>query len=162
MRIAYTFILSGLLAMAAFVLPAHIYAQDGPIFRTLQWQARVIVLTGAEEDPLLGEQIQIFKDNLADMQDRDITVIRFREDNLYPIEELSVSDYRGWYDMDAREQRYMEGRIQADNNAFAVVLIGKDGSFKNVWKDVSEAVPVSDIFAIIDAMPMREREAKEK
>ena len=42
---------------------------------------------------------------------------------------------------------------------FAVVLIGKDGGIKQVWRD---PVAPDDIFAVIDAMPMRQREAAGK
>ncbi|MGR3359827.1 MAG: DUF4174 domain-containing protein [Paracoccus sp. (in: a-proteobacteria)] len=41
-------------------------------------------------------------------------------------------------------------------SGFAVLLIGKDGGVKRIWH---EPVDPEDIFALIDAMPMRRREA---
>lgn len=41
-------------------------------------------------------------------------------------------------------------------NGFAVLLVGKDGGVKRIW---NQPVDPQDIFAVIDAMPMRQREA---
>ena len=43
-------------------------------------------------------------------------------------------------------------------SGFAVMLIGKDGGVKEIWH---EPVDPEEIFALIDAMPMRQREAAE-
>ena len=40
---------------------------------------------------------------------------------------------------------------------FAVVLVGKDGGVKKVWRD---PVDPKGIFTIIDAMPMRQQEMR--
>ena len=43
------------------------------------------------------------------------------------------------------------------SDQFAVILIGKDGGEKGRWR---EAVSPDEIFAMIDAMPMRQREMR--
>ncbi|MCU0355573.1 MAG: DUF4174 domain-containing protein [Cytophagales bacterium] len=45
--------------------------------------------------------------------------------------------------------------VRADE--FAVVLVGKDGGEKRRW---DKTVPPDEIFAVIDAMPMRQSERK--
>jgi hypothetical protein len=47
--------------------------------------------------------------------------------------------------------------IESDN--FAVILIGKDGTVK---LRKSEYVPLSEIFNLIDAMPMRQKEMQQR
>jgi hypothetical protein len=43
----------------------------------------------------------------------------------------------------------------ADTSGFIVLLIGKDGSVKH---RTNKLLPVDELFAIIDVMPMRKRE----
>jgi hypothetical protein len=45
-----------------------------------------------------------------------------------------------------------------EGNAFAVLLIGKDGGLKNRF---DAPVTVDEIFGLIDVMPMRMREMQE-
>jgi hypothetical protein len=46
-----------------------------------------------------------------------------------------------------------------DSGSFALRLIGKDGSVK---LSARKATPVSEIHALIDSMPMRQREMSQK
>ena len=46
-----------------------------------------------------------------------------------------------------------------DDRGFAVRLVGKDGTVKLAR---GEAVPMAEIYAVIDAMPMRRREMRER
>lgn len=133
-----------------------------PVFSTLQWNARALVLTGNADDPMVAQQMQIFRNNIEGLKKRDIAVIRFLYDNLDEIDELSDFDYRGWYDMDAAEQGFMEDQLGTDNNVFSVVLIGKDGELKQVWAPENHTVSIEWIFGLIDSMPMRKREMNEQ
>tara|TARA_B100000242_G_scaffold100778_1_gene69384 strand:+ start:6820 stop:7392 length:573 start_codon:yes stop_codon:yes gene_type:complete len=133
-----------------------------PIFRTLQWSQRALVITGEPDDPLVAQQLQILRDNIPGLADRKLAAIRFMREDLDEIDEISDYNYRGWYDMDANEQRFMEKQLGVDNNKFSVVLVGLDGELKQVWSPVDRAVPIKWIFDAIDAMPMREREENKK
>lgn len=128
------------------------------LFDSLQWRARALVLTGDRNDGLLNEQIALLRSNVDGLQDREIAVIRFEGDSIFELTDFSDYSYRGRYDMNAHLQRFYESEMQSDNNVFSVVLFGKDGGFKRVWKDREEAVPLAEIFSEIDAMPMRQRE----
>ena len=69
-----------------------------------------------------------------------------------------------------REVRFMDQPLQANarygleerfqpSSRFTVVLVGKDGTAKLREK---RAVSSDDLFALIDAMPMRQREMREQ
>ena len=128
-----------------------------PVFSTLQWKARALVLTGNTDDPMVAEQMRIFRENIEGLAERNIAVIRFRYDDLDEIDELSAFDYRGWYDMDAAEQGFMEDQLGTDNNKFSVALVGLDGELKQVWAPENHSVSIEWIYGLIDSMPMRER-----
>lgn len=132
-----------------------------PVFRTLQWRARALVLTGNPDNPMVTEQMNILRANIEGLKERDVAVIRFRYDDLDEIDELSDFDYRGWYDMDSAEQGFMEDQLGTDNNKFSVVLVGKDGELKQVWAPENHSVSIEWVFGLIDSMPMRSREMQE-
>ncbi|MDX1741506.1 MAG: DUF4174 domain-containing protein, partial [Rhodothermales bacterium] len=50
-------------------------------------------------------------------------------------------------------------RFHRAGRDFEVVLVGKDGTEKERWQ---EPVPMGRVFALIDAMPMRRREMRER
>lgn len=152
------FIFFVLLCLCLLTGNTHSVKANDIVFDSLQWKARVLVLTGQRNDALLVEQVDILKQNLQGLRERSIAVIRFDGDAIYEMEDLSSFDYRGRYNMRASLQGYYEDEMQSDNNEFSVVLFGKDGDFKKVWKDRKVSVPIEDVFSIIDAMPMRQRE----
>ena len=133
-----------------------------PIFSSLRWKNRAIVITGEPDDAQVAEQLQVFRENIAGLKERRLVMIRFLHEDLDEIDELSDYNYRGWYDMDANEQSFMERQLGTDNNKFSVVLVGLDGELKQVWMPEQSAVPINWIFSAVDAMPMRQREQKEK
>lgn len=158
---------------AVIMSGANAQEQGEPVFDSLVWKARALVITGDYSDPLAEEQIAILRTDVPALAERDIAVLRFARDRIIEMSDLSNFQYRGWDDMDAHQQRYIEEKIQSDNNIFSVVLVGKDGLVKKVWggplpenldgaaPEIAPpvtAVPLNEIFAIIDAMPMRERE----
>ena len=148
------------IALLVFVSGSSFAQNVGPVFKTLQWKARVIVLTGNHNDPLVNEQIALFKDNLEGIRERDIAVIRFEADTLDEMDEFSQFHYRGWYDMDASEQGFMEKQLDLDNNSFGLALVGKDGQLKKIWVEQENAVEPAEIFAVIDEMPMAQEDKK--
>ena len=152
---------AALVILAAFSFSNSVMAND-ILFDSLQWKARTLVLTGERDDPLVIGQVGELKANVEGLRDRSIAVIRFDGDNIFEMSYFSRFDYRGRYDMNANLQRYYESEMQSDNDEFSVVLFGKDGQFKQVWKEREEVVPLNEVFAVIDAMPMRQREMNKK
>jgi hypothetical protein len=61
-------------------------------------------------------------------------------------------------DPDGAAERELEV-LEREADAFGVELLGKDGGVRARWEDV---VGVGELWARIDAMPMRRRELKEQ
>jgi peroxiredoxin len=139
---------------------SYAHAQTASPFSSLQWTARILVVTGEHEDPLYTAQIQNLRDRLKEVQDRDIAVLHFNRDSIRPLSEFGDYGYAGWYRMNANQRRFVRDTIELteENTVFSVVLIGKDGEVKSVWQAAEDAVSADDIFTIIDSMPMRQRE----
>ena len=53
---------------------------------------------------------------------------------------------------------YLRERFSVKQGSFLVILIGKDGEEKMRWQKVN----LTGIFAVIDTMPMRQREMRER
>ncbi len=58
--------------------------------------------------------------------------------------------------VEAQSAARMIARLAPADTPFALLLIGKDGAIKQRWRS---AVPVREIFALIDGMPMRRGES---
>lgn len=158
----YLYILAAALCLL-LVLPIaglHAQAPADPVFRSLQWKHTILVLTGEPNDPLVDDQIAIFKDNAESIERYDIAMIRFMRDRLWEMREFNVVNYRGWFKMNAHQQRYVEQQLETDNNIFSVALVGKDGALIYVWKEIEEAVPMSEILYMIDNPPEKDDAAK--
>ena len=129
-------------ALTGFV--AHVaQARDADVFRTLpadradldalRWQARPVLLFAPDaDDPAYRAQMQALRAETAALRDRDIVVL---------------SDTRPGAKGALRE------RLGGDG--FRFVLLGKDGGVKLTSPS---PVGMSELFATIDAMPMRQTE----
>jgi hypothetical protein len=53
---------------------------------------------------------------------------------------------------------FLRERFSVQQGSFLVILIGKDGEEKIRWQKVN----LTEIFAVIDGMPMRQREMRER
>lgn len=139
-----------------FTMPAH--AVDA-IFDEEQWISRVLVITGSKGDPLYLDQYDMLEGARDGFEARDTVIVHYKDRLIKRIDTLSVLPFR--FDNILREtdeQRYMQERLRTDDDVFSVVLVGLDGTVKQVW-----TLPVSaqEIFDVIDAMPMRQREIRD-
>ena len=94
----------------------------------------VVVLSDSREDPLIAKQMQALDRMKPELTVRDIQVLQ-----------------------ESRFDGPLHKKLGVDKTGFAVVLVGKDGTIKQVWHD---PVDPRKIFTIIDAMPMRKEEMK--
>ncbi len=117
--------LSGL---AALPQAAHA-AGDG--LDGLRWKARpVVILSDRRGDPRIAEQKAALEAGAGGARSRAIAV-------------LSEDDGSG----------ALHRRLGI--KGFAVVLVGKDGGVKSIWR---QPVDAGRLFTVIDAMPMRREE----
>ena len=123
-------------------------AQDGQPLDDLRWKKRVIlVLADSIDDPLLIEQERRLQEAAPGLAERDVVLITATNDAVTV--DGSTSDI---FCADRLRQAYAGG-----TSGFQVVLIGKDGGVK---LRAAEPVPVGDFLALIDTMPMRQREMR--
>ena len=111
------------------------------------WKRRPLLLFAPmENDPRLVETLDLIEASRCDFIDRDMVL------------GVVVADGKSTLDgqvMDVNESKRLAKQYAVGADAFAVVLIGKDGGEK--WR--SNAVPdLQTIYDAIDGMPMRSSE----
>ena len=92
----------------------------------------VVVLSDSRDDPRVAKQIQALDGTRSELSNRNIQVLQ-----------------------EAGSDGPLRKKLGVEKKGFAVVLVGKDGTVKKVWRDPVEP---EKIFTIIDAMPMRQNE----
>lgn len=121
-----------LAAAAVVVTGASAHAAE---LDTLKGTARpVVVLSDSRDDPRVAKQISALDHTKPELDERNIKVLR-----------------------EAKPGSALRKSLGVAKRGFAVVLVGKDGGVKKVWRD---PVDPKDIFTVIDAMPMRQREMR--
>ncbi len=107
----------------------------------LRWKARIVLCKS--DAPLLNTFLAKTALEKEELDERDIVYFVIAEEQL-------VSNYKGTLSSSLREE--IQTRLKQESKA--VVLIGKDGDVKGKYPSLCWA----EIFAVIDAMPMRQQE----
>tara|TARA_B100001750_G_scaffold245408_1_gene264967 strand:+ start:288 stop:659 length:372 start_codon:yes stop_codon:yes gene_type:complete len=103
-----------------------------------RWEKRVILIHAPSEDSVdYRKQYSLLQGYGDALMQRDIAFVTFLGDRTSDVQEE-------W-----------ENAFHLNRRDYGVVLIGKDGTEKKRW---DHPVAAEDIFKIIDAMPMRQRE----
>jgi hypothetical protein len=115
-----------------------------------RWRHRLLLIfSPASQTPAfqeLGRELQQLREGVAD---RDLIVFSLLGDG---------PSRAGEAVLNRQEAETLRRQFRVKDDEFRVVLIGKDGMVK-----LSEpAVQLSDIFALIDSMPMRQQEMQER
>jgi len=111
-----------------------------------RWEARpLLVFAPDPADPRWEQQTGALDDTKAGLAERDMDDVRIAGDSGTANGDEMVAD-----DVAALRARY-----DVETDDFAVILVGKDGGEK---LRVTETIAIDEIFATIDAMPMRRRE----
>ena len=116
-----------------------------------RWTNRVLVVSAANEnDEDFKVQLQALQASTEEFIDRDLVLVTLLDDR---------GSTAG--DMELTDQETVETRaaLRIEPGSFALRLIGKDGSVK-LSRDTATAM--SDIYALIDTMPMRKRETRDR
>jgi len=108
------------------------------------WKNRVLIIFSYDAD-FVEEQKRLLNQDKSGIVNRDMILFGFSDDtppfSLDPSSELDK----------------LRKSLSIENNT--IVLLGKDGGIKAMWEIPVEA---KTIFDIIDVMPMRQREMKER
>jgi hypothetical protein len=116
-----------------------------------QWKNRLLILFAPSEDDRV---YQSFKEQLQkrtqEIRDRNLLIFHVFESGEGRLDDLSLNK---------EQARSLRKRFSIKMGQFKLILIGKDGEVKFQGELPAE---LSDIFSIIDAMPMRQREIRER
>ena len=117
-------------------------------FDEIRWNHRLLIISGPDED--VSRQVDACRAMRDGMLDRDLIVV-------------DVSHDPGALVVGGREDipdaPTFRARFDLPEEEFQVVLVGKDGGVKERRSDQFD---IEELFAIIDAMPMRMREMRER
>lgn len=105
----------------------------GQELKSVVWKNRVVILFGNPDDKIFGQQETMLKKAKLAITERDILV---------------------WHGTPK-----VKKQLNLDPNFKGLVLIGKDGGIKLSRPFI---VPIQELFALIDAMPMRRSEMRGK
>ena len=116
-----------------------------------RWQNRLLLLFAAGENtPEYAKISEEIEQHRHEMKDRDLVVIRLLESGSSRVNGRNLS---------GDETPRLRTRFEALPGRFKAVLIGKDGGVKLTRSD---ALRLQEVFDRIDAMPMRQREMRER
>lgn len=112
-----------------------------------RWDRRpLLVFAPTDGDPRLAETLSRIEATRCDFDSRDMVV------GLVVAEGSSSLD---GHSVDAAQSQRLRDQFAIDENAFTVLLIGKDGGEKRRVTDIPD---LEAIYTLIDGMPMRGRE----
>ena len=118
---------------------------------THQWKNRLIlILVNDATSPELQAQLIEFRTHSAGMKERKLVVYQIRPNQF----QRGLGNDNEWITSNKLYQKY-----KSDDSPFEVILIGLDGGIKLTQNEV---LTYEKLFAIIDAMPMRRREIRDK
>ncbi|MEM7534312.1 MAG: DUF4174 domain-containing protein [Chloroflexota bacterium] len=120
-----------------------------------RWERRLLLIFAESPDSsLYTQQLQAYTELSYELIDRDMYWFHlFQADSSYLDEGLQP-----FARLSADFVEELRTVYNADSASFRVVLIGKDGGVKLNMTDV---VMPDQLFSLIDAMPMRQREMRE-
>jgi hypothetical protein len=126
----------------------HAYSANAPFTLTqYQWKNRVLVLSApTEDDKNLRQQQDEVASMAEEFADRDMVLVILLDNG------TSIADDR---ELSAGEAAAVRAALKVRPGSFALRLIGKDGSIKSASET---AVSMTEIYALIDTMPMRQQE----
>lgn len=115
-----------------------------------QWKNRILLVFSPEENSGMKEQVAIFKEHQKGLEERDLVI--------FMVEEAAVKNPDGSrYGKEAADK--LRQKYQIPEDQFSVILIGKDGTEKLRQKEVLDT---EKLYSIIDSMPMRRREMRQR
>ncbi|RDV15552.1 DUF4174 domain-containing protein [Pontibacter diazotrophicus] len=123
---------------------------SGNILEQYKWKKRpLLIFAPSAENPAYVRQKELIQADKAALNDRDMVVIELiGQDKVY----VNGTRQKGQHGQDLRS------RFQVPQEAFSVILIGKDGTEK---QRNNGTVALENIFGLIDQMPMRRQEMRE-
>ncbi len=125
-----------------------------PDLSEYRWKNRLVLLFSSQHDSSLGQrQHDLLRADQTGLDERDLLIFRVLPDRVVDDVDSVRKD-----SADIERAAALRERYQVDEREFLIILIGKDGSEK-LRRDV--IVPLGELYALIDAMPMRREEMRQ-
>ncbi|MCU0390736.1 MAG: DUF4174 domain-containing protein [Thermoflexibacter sp.] len=129
--------------------PIIAFSQEEDYLQEYLWKNRILLIfTKSEQDIDYQEQMKLMNLSQKGLSERNLIV-------------FSIFDKQGKTSTNKEVSTYLckklRQKFEVDKDIFTVILIGKDGGEKYRSKAV---ITDKQLFAIIDAMPMRKAEMK--
>ena len=138
------FILAGL----TVVSPGETLSMDLTQF---QWKNRLLfIFAGDRSHPLFKDLQSQIAARKAEVEDRDLIVFEV------PAQGPARMNTRP---IDQKEADSIRNHFAVPSEAFSLILVGKDGGIK---LKRSDQVDLREVFGLIDSMPMRQSEMRQK
>ena len=116
-----------------------------------QWKNRLLFLFAPNRSHPLFEVLQkSIANQQAEVADRNLVVFEILESGTSKMDTT---------DLDRQAAQSLRDKFEVRQGRFAVILVGKDGGIK---LNRQENTRLEDIFALIDSMPMRREEMRQK
>ena len=144
-------------------------AEANDALETAPWNNRLLVVCtsaaaedGVADPPLMTAQYEAMLDDVEGFLERDLILVWVSPEYIIswkPVpntrDDMVATLLVGSHNDDPTGLREQVGCFEPDDE---VTLIGKDTGIKQVWKGDA---PTQEVFAAIDAMPMRQREMRD-
>lgn len=148
-KTVYTMILA-LIIVSSILASQNASAMDLNI-EDFQWKKRLLLIFSPNSaDPLFNSLSNEISSRPGDVEDRDLAIFEILESG---VSKMDSSELEPQKSVSIRE------RFEIPNNTFTVILLGKDGGIKLKRND---HVRLEEIFRLIDSMPMRQDEMRQK
>ena len=146
----YLLMMLALIVVSSVLASQHASAMDVDIERFL-WKKRLLLIFSLERaDPLFNSLINEISSRRGDVEDRDLVIFEILE---------SGASKMNSSELEPQKAASFRERFEIPETTFTVILLGKDGGIKLKRKD---HVRLEDIFLLIDSMPMRQDEMRQK
>jgi len=120
-------------------------------FDQFKWKNRLLFIFASERnDPFFRDLKGEISDRKNEVDDRDLVVFEILE---------SGPSTMNTTQMDPQTAASLRKHFDLTQKTFALILLGKDGGIKLKRND---PVKLDDIFTLIDSMPMRKAEMRQK
>tara|TARA_R110002050_G_C8881633_1_gene508873 strand:+ start:721 stop:1140 length:420 start_codon:yes stop_codon:yes gene_type:complete len=121
----------------------HCSALTAQQLSDFKWENRVLILSNSPTHTNdFKNALQVIKDSSKEIEQRDLIVLIYKEDNLYNLEDKEI---------------FFKNTNNTIKHLSGFLLIGKDGGIKSKQP---YPLQLEEIFELVDSMPMRKAEMK--
>ena len=140
-----------LVSLVVFTMANNVKGKNSIDLSEYQWKNRLLFLfTPSLDEPRYLKMKEGISSQQEEVKDRDLLVFHILERGETRLGNSPLPESSG---------DYLREKFSITPGAFTVLLIGKDGGVK---LRTEGGVELAEIFSLIDTMPMRQREMREK